>query len=317
MKILAFLLSTLIIVAQEPTPKPTLQIVEAAFVASNQTPHIGEPFQLTLTANIPASMEIVEWPKFEEDWFGFHLLRIGEVVESPTEDNSTLHAQHFEARLWSVGDHTTPDTFISYVFEDPEDTFSIPVKPAFFTVPSVLESQELNSLEFRPLKDPIRLFYIPPLLIGVAFSVVVASGYQGRRWWLKRRAKLEQLRLEALQPTPADIALGKLKQLRDEKHESTQIYAEVAGVLRTYLSKRTIIVIEEKTTSELILKLEGSNLFASSLVNDLRRMLEQADLVKFASYVPDENTTSRILALAYRWITQMEDQIEEEPSDDN
>ncbi|GAB4510530.1 MAG: hypothetical protein OHK0046_07550 [Anaerolineae bacterium] len=289
--------------AQSATETPLSAVIEADFRASEQTPLIGEPFQLVLTVLTPPEVLIVEWPVFTEDWGSLMLTSISEPQTTSLENGAVLYEQVFDARLWRTGDQRTPETFIGYQIIGTDEIRRVPITPVFFTVPSVLDSSDLNTLELRPDAPPIGFFYIPAWLIVTLLVLTGVGSWYGRRWYLARRARLAALPATPSQ-TPAEAALQALARLRETQMPPEAVYAEVSWRLREYIAAVFAISAQDMTTQELMTALAGSLLAEHQ--GQLLGLLERTDIVKYSGAALDPQSAPRLINAAIRWITAQE-----------
>ena len=97
--------------------------------------------------------------------------------------------------------------------------------------------------------------------------------------------------------TPFEIAINSLNEL-DEKKINSQIeykiyYTQMTDIIKNYFEKDVEISAFESTSNELIekiilLKKSKKLKLSKETIDDFRKVLENADLVKFAKYKPDK-----------------------------
>lgn len=294
----------------EPTPEPEPDasiagLIEANFTADSFSPLVGEPVKLSLVVEVPPELVLVEWPEIPVDWSPFDVRSAGEIEVDEQPDGTIIYRQEFTVILWEPGDYETPETFIGYQTPDNDEIYRVPISIAFFQVPSVLDDQDManDEQQLRPARPPISLFYVPPwaVLLGiVVLSGALWTGYRRlERWRLERAAR----RAAMQQPTPGEIALQTLVQLRNNGTHPDEVYVRVADSLRTYVHHQLDVPAPDMTTLELMAHLQSVNVLSEGRRAELRRLLEQADLVKFANAQPGEQSASRVLNLAYRWLS--------------
>jgi hypothetical protein len=123
---------------------------------------------------------------------------------------------------------------------------------------------------------------------------VIAAGFG--IWWLIKNNKAKKVEPED-ETTPIEKANTLLQALEQkqllQKGEIKTYYSELTDIARTYIEEAIHIPAMESTTSELILGLRAAadkkhmNV-APDILEDLERVLRQADLVKFAKNRPSE-----------------------------
>ena len=111
--------------------------------------------------------------------------------------------------------------------------------------------------------------------------------------YLRSRKKTPE-EIEAAIP-PYELALLRLKELDAkelwQKNKIKQYYVELTGIVRTYIERELHIPALESTTDELIETVTDFNSSSTldipeETITKLRRLLQDADLVKFAKFKP-------------------------------
>ena len=128
--------------------------------------------------------------------------------------------------------------------------------------------------------------------LGLLLILLAGGAYY---WFAIRKKPLTEEEQEALLP-PFERALSELKRLEQSKYliqdEFKQYYTELTGIVRSYLEEEVHISALESTTSELLDKLElmrdaGKLVLEDETIRQFQRILETADLVKFAKSKPE------------------------------
>lgn len=285
--------------AQEDDTAFQEEAVRAVFTADKGAPLIGEPVALTLTVEVDTQRAALEaLPEFPEEWGAFVVREAGEVTESDF-GSSRMYQQTLAVILWEPGEYTTPETYVSVRDLSTGQLQQVRVQDSFFTVATVLDGTDL---ELRPLKPPIWLEYVSPLVtMGavLAFSSVTA----GLIWLLRRRWSAARLDEDA---SPIHQAVRRLDGFAREGLPAVLLYPLVADCLREYLQNRYAVRAQDMTTEELIHVLDETQLMPDRLTADLRRILEGADLVKFAGARPGKTSAQQLLLTARDWLGRAE-----------
>lgn len=288
------------LVAQDSGQVSPEQAVRTAFTAFNGAPLIGEPVELTLSVEVNTQLAaLIALPEFPEEWGDFIVIDVADVVETEL-GNTHTYQQVLKVILWEPGEYTTPETYVSFRSQVTGQTFQSRVQDAFFTVTTVLDGTDLD---LRPLKSPLWLDYVSPwIAIGgvLAFSSVTA----GVIWFLRRRSRLGIS--FAGDTSPLVRALRQIDGLGREGLPALMLYPLVADCLREYIQSRYKVRAQDMTTAELLLVMQENDLMPERLQGDLQRMLESADLVKFASMRPGNLSAQQLLATAKAWLERAE-----------
>lgn len=272
--------------------------ISARFSASNPSPLVGERVRLVLTVEAPSSA-IVTLPEFPTDWPPFVVESVGEITKSES-GGMAIYRQTLTVILWRPGSQETPETFLQYQLSPADEALTIRVDPMLFTVPSVLDSADTV---LRPLKPPVSLPYLPPWVVVVALVGLVGVA-RGTLWlrsrWLEWRARIGAIGATAY--SPQESALSELRSIRERKPLPVVVYALVADCLRGYVQRRFQVNALDLTTDELMSALQAQDRLAKIQHRELQRMLEYADLVKFAHAEPGERAAGQLLNTAEKWV---------------
>lgn len=278
-----------------PTPEPPAvlgALVTARFQASTLLPLTGQAFTLEMIASFPPGTEMVELPTFPTLWGEFDVQEVGEVTLETLADGTEIYRQQITLKLWRPFDYNTPDTYVSYRLNGMNEALQVPVRGESITVRTVLD---FDALTLKPFKPLMYLPYVSPLLVisGVLIgSAIIGLGYY--RWSTR-----------PIQPPPSipelsprETALQTLERLksRDDVSPSDR-YAGAADALRVYIQQQYGAATAETALREQL---------GEKALNELNRILADADLVKFAGIQPDDEIARRVVEVTRRWILSSE-----------
>jgi hypothetical protein len=276
-------------------------VPQAYFTSEVDTPLIGEPIFLLLTVDVHVGAKVT-FPQFPAEWPPFVVREVGEVT-LVSDTGHSIYQQRLSVILWRPGAYQTPEMAIAYQLPDADGIQQIWVQPAYFVVESVLNPDDLN---LRPLKPPISLPFVSPLLIGiVAIGFLFAGAYAWKmreRWMLARVsfAQADTLHLSAR------LALSDLMELTKERSTPSKIYVVAGNALRRYVQGRFVVPAEDMTTAELMSSLICQESLSERRQHELMYLLEQSDLVKFAHLQPQPKSAEKIVEVSQRWIMAVE-----------
>ncbi len=129
------------------------------------------------------------------------------------------------------------------------------------------------------------------LLLVVVILLAIAI------WYAKQKKSAASLEKVVVYKTPIDKATNLLKSLESkqlwQKGEVKAYYSELTDIARTYIEEEIKIPALESTTAELIVALKNvakqkKYKLSADTLEDLKQVLMQADLVKFAKSKPLE-----------------------------
>lgn len=136
-------------------------------------------------------------------------------------------------------------------------------------------------------------------LLGILITLLIVGGLL--YWFFFRKKALTEEEKEALLP-PYDRALMELKKLENSKYlihdEYKQYYSELTDIVRSYLEEDVHVTALESTTDQLINKLElmtdaGELELDKDTISQFKRILQTADLVKFAKSKPETSVAEQ------------------------
>lgn len=155
------------------------------------------------------------------------------------------------------------------------------------------------------------------ILLGIILALAIVGGLI--YWFLFCKKPLTEEEKEALLP-PYDRALLELKKLENSKYliqdEYKQYYTELTDIVRSYLEEDAHITALESTTDQLILKLEmlkdaGELKIDNDTLHQFKRILQTADLVKFAKSKPDSSIAEQDRKSIEQIVTKTHDALPE------
>ncbi|QCX37101.1 hypothetical protein FF125_01100 [Aureibaculum algae] len=200
------------------------------------------------------------------------------------------------------GSYTIPQQKIT-VWSQEYLTDSVVVDVSTVAVDTLKQSMfPIKSVQNEPYTFDDFKSYLWWILGGLALIALIL-------YFVFRKKETEE-ELEAKIP-PYQLALKRLKELDDkqlwQKNKIKQYYVELTEIVRLYIERELKIPALESTTNELMETIMDFNSSSSlnipsDTINKLQSLLKDADLVKFAKYVPlsneielHRNTTSKII----------------------
>lgn len=287
-----------------------LAIVVSASIDST-TLMIGDQTDMHLQVTHEAN-ERVEWPVYGET------LQNGiEIVDRTIVDTTTLPDGRVQLNQYLTLTSFKDSLFAikPIAFVSGEDTFWTDpmglnvIQP--FEVDTANAITDIKGIEKAPIwwwgifRWVLLAFGILAAGVGIFFLV---------RWILSKRKPAEEpVNPELLRPAD-EVALEKLDAIKEKKvwrdGKVKEYQTELTDVVREYISRRFEVQSTEKTSDETLRELKPL-LTDKELFAKLSKMLQLADLVKFAKWTttPDENESA--LSTAYEFVKETTPQAEE------
>jgi len=211
--------------------------------------------------------------------------------ESSEEDGKMIHRNKIKLAFFDVGIYA----FDGFTFQHQgrENNSNRALMKITF---KDYQLQVVDSTGLAPIKniekEPLKIQDFLPYLLYILLPILLI--YLGYRYIQKRNARLEMQEVpEEVVVIPPDVqALTSLKTLRSrelwQKGEIKQYQSELSHIVREYLEGRYDIQALESTTSQIIRSIKDAS-FTSSDQENLKRILQISDLVKFAKAKPEVN----------------------------
>lgn len=189
---------------------------------------------------------------------------------------------------------------------------------------------DVDSLEtihdYADVADIDRSFidYLPDFIVDYGLwilAVIIVLGAGGYAFYLLKRKKNPFAPAPEKPVPPYEKAIGELNRLRGEKlcengHEK-EFYTRLTDILRVYLNGRFGINAMEMTSTQ-IRHMLNSNAEAKLSKQNMERVLETADFVKFAKVRPLPDDNIRAFNSAMQFVEDTKPKPEpEEPSEGN
>lgn len=285
--------------AASPSPAPPAADVDTTpGIPPDQLPKV----KLTVTPPEAAVGELVTWRldverrESQRVYLPSHA-SFGELeihskdAVSDSASGGRVH-EALEVRLlgFSAGERAIPPQKLTVVDEQGQ-LGEVQIDPAVVTIKSLIANEPEPQLKedtgpgVAVYQDDFTLLYVGSALL---FALAIVGVTLLLRWlWSRRRPRPGP---PPPPPRPAeDIAREKLTSLRGsnllEQGEIKQFHILLSEALREYLGNRYGFDSLEMSTQELTAIMRGPKLPTQDY-HELRQLLEDTDLVKFAKYIP-------------------------------
>ena len=243
---------------------------------------IGEQINLTLT-NQRQNTEI--WPTYNK----FIVDGIEIINASEIDTINNVISQRFTITAWDSGSYYIPPILFSKARK---------TEGLLLNVQTIILAEDAKLKDIKePMKAPIGWSDIWPwILVFLALALII---FLLKKYVLNRKEKTKDITPEII--TPSDIiAIKQLTELENskiwQKGNIKGYHSELSQIIRRYTENRFNFIALEITTDEILEEIHY--ILSNEQLSNLRKILERADLAKFAKSKPNEkeNIESMILA---------------------
>jgi hypothetical protein len=270
---LILLISTAIF-AQQKRPETSIDTIKNK---------IGAEFKLTIKTSVDTLSKVV-FPNLKN--IGALEVIQSYPIDTVKKDDRYELIKKYGLTQFDSGKYTIPSIKI-FINSKPYMTDSLLVEVANVQV-DTLKQKMYDIKDITPVKGSLgdwwKYFLALALILGIGALVY---------WFVKKQQKKKIE--EEVYKTPIEKATSLLNSLEKkelwQKGEVKEYYSELTDIARNYIEEAIEIPAMESTTSELILGLRAASIkrkmtVSKETIENLERVLKQADLVKFAKSKP-------------------------------
>jgi hypothetical protein len=273
---------------------------------------IGEQFHLDINLLHPVGLTVF-FPEIKDT-----LMSKIEVLQAyardtlAEDDNLRIH-QRYRLTSFDSGFYEIPP--MTFYFQAGDWSDSLESNPMYLLVHSVAVDSTIYDVK-SPIHMPVSFVEVFPFVVG-GLILVAAVFFLVR--YLRRRKKQKGLFVPDRPADPAHVlALRELDRLREEKlwqrSEFKEYYTRLTDTIRRYMERRYHIAAMEMTSFDILDTWKRSERPEDDLSAKLNRLLNLADLVKFAREKPVPSDNEETLERAYEfvkktaWVQKMEEE---------
>ena len=287
--------------------------------------YIGGQIDLKVEVSQPENLNVVFPLLTDTITKNIEIVKVGPVDSIAQDNNRLLLQQTYRITSFDSGLHYIPP--IRFELANAQLTHPIETEAMALMVVNPFEEVDPQKgiTEIKsPLNTPFHLselYRYWPYLVGLIVLGLIVAFIVFK--YFNREVIIPLLKKEKPKTPPHMAALNRLDHIREEKLWQRDLvkryYSDVTDTLRHYIEERFMIRAMEQTTDEIMDAFQSIDLREVKSIDNLKQILQTADLVKFAKYepLPDENDLSMINA--YFFVNQTKQEIikslEEEKED--
>ena len=292
---LAFFLSLIIVNGQDIKLRTALE---------HDSIWLGDQIKLMIVVEQPAGLKVA-FPQMPDSILKVEILKKSKIDTSKLDGGRLELKQTYLITCFDSGAHYIPPFYFKLIKTLGADSLKSNDLTLFVKMPSVDLKKGPADIK-KPFTAPVTLKEIAPWLLGI---ILIAAIIFLIIYAISRRNKKKPLFQRAPKPKlpPHVIALQELDKLKTEElwqHEKVKdYYTRLTDIVRVYIEERFEITAMEQTTSEILTGFKGEKVpIEAKPFNELKEILEVADLVKFAKLTPLPDENINMLSNAYLFV---------------
>lgn len=265
---------------------------------------LGRQINLSLELEVEKD-DRVEWPAISDTLTGsVEIIRKSNIDTSLNAANGKMILrQSLAITSFDTGFHVIPPVIFK-IFSKGSDEFILKeTEPLLISVSGVQVDLKADIKDLKPVMEAPYTFrdFLPWILgfIGIILIGILIWLYLKRR---KNKKPLIKITLKQPRP-PHQLALEQLDVLKSQqlwqKGQVKEYYSKLTDILREYFEARFGVTAPEMTSDEILFAMKD-HLSDVQRINDLKKILELADMAKFAKARPlgSDNELSLTLSVA-------------------
>lgn len=295
---------------------PMLYAQEVKVETNTKNIKIGEQIQYKVSVETPA-----DTPVFFPEGQTFAPLEMVKTRAADTLRDGGKYrlVKEYYLTQFDEGKYTIPSQKIRI---NNKDYFTDSLLVEVHTVAIDTLKQPLYDIKpIQEVKKPFTSYgWILTIIAAVLLLLIVAFVY----FVFIRKKKFPFLQIQKKLP-PFDRAIQDLKELQNSKYliqsQHKEYYTRLTDIVKAYLEEEVHILAKESTTDELLTKInllqeKGKLNLNQETITNLKRVLQTADLVKFAKNKPSDDNAEYDRETIENVVIKTQEAIPLEPTDE-
>ena len=295
---------------------PMLYAQEVKVETNTKNIKIGEQIQYKMSVETPADTPV----SFPEGQTFAPLEMVKTRAADTLRDGGKYRlVKEYYLTQFDEGKYTIPSQKIRI---NNKDYFTDSLLVEVHTVAIDTLKQPLYDIKpIQEVKKPFTSYgWILTIIAAVLLLLIVAFVY----FVFIRKKKFPFLQIQKKLP-PFDRAIQDLKELQNSKYliqsQHKEYYTRLTDIVKAYLEEEVHILAKESTTDELLTKInllqeKGKLNLNQETITNLKRVLQTADLVKFAKNKPSDDNAEYDRETIENVVIKTQEAIPLEPTDE-
>lgn len=268
---------------------------------------VGDHLDLVLDVDVADGYEVA-FPEITPEFANgyLELLKDNEVEEVAAESGRVGLRKRYRLIAFEEGEFSIDSVGVLYAREGVVDSAFVaePLRLLVQTIPADTTLESIHDVK-APMDAPVMLEEFGGYVLYSLFGLAVLASLIYMFTRLRRKTRKENIELPK---EPAHvIAIRALEELHNRKlwqnHKYKEYYTHLSDILREYLSDRFGLSAMEMTSDEIIEALKGLTL-SDKQRGGVTELLRESDLVKFAKYIPVEDSPEASYYKVYYFVEE-------------
>lgn len=267
------------------------------------TARLGDIITLSVQTSHASGRE-VQPPAFQKELGSFEVYA---STAFPPQINGPVETQQFQVALqnFTTGQQLLPG--LDFTYKDSAGHIHTLKTPELKVTVEMVPPGPKDKEDIRGIKGVLGPVGISPWWwLLLVFAVIVGAV----AFWSQRKKRLQGP--PPVPPIPADqTAQEKLRDLLAsgwvESGKIKEFYIAISDIVRGYIEKGFDCPALERTTGELMRDLRRRTVFDSVQMLQLKELIEECDLVKFAKFRPEPGEALKAHAMAVQFVEKTKD----------
>lgn len=255
---------------------------QVSISASDNLAYIGDRILVKIRVKTTADVDRIN---VKQEAQSFEILAQKDTVVNQQQEYKVFE-KDVQVAFFDTGDFNIGPFTVELI----KNTKAVEIKTTNAVPITIKSTLSEADKDIKPIKGPVEIKGNPFYILKWVFLALglILLGILLYWWWRKRKAA--RIKTTTISLTPLEELESRIKELGTkaylEKGKAKQHFLELTQILKHFLLRTYSFNAEDYTTYEtmfVLMQKEGT----ATIVDNMRFLLNTADLVKFAMFIPD------------------------------